>query len=297
MARVRIIFNPAAARTHPRSLEVASSILSGAGWEVEIVGTTHPDEAGKLAREGVDAGADVVAVNGGDGTIAQAIGGILGRDVPLAILPGGTGNQLARNLGIPWAPDRAARVIIHGCHRRIDVGEWRSGDTGACFAVACGAGFDAQIVRATTSVLKRRLKMTAYVTQGVVLAMSLQPTTFRLIVDGEVTKIDAATVLVANCARIIPPYRPLRAGISTDDGLLDVVTLNAAGLRESLSLWYTLACLREDPRRIRHLRGSEIRVESHTPVDVQRDGEVAGTTPFTARVLPGALEVLVPESM
>ena len=70
-----MIFNPAAARTHPRALEIPSSIFSGAGWGVEIVGTTHADEAAKLASEGVDAGVDVVAVNGGDGTIAQAIDG------------------------------------------------------------------------------------------------------------------------------------------------------------------------------------------------------------------------------
>lgn len=294
MPSVRVIFNPVASRSRLGLLEAVSSVLSGVGWHAEIVETTGPGDAGELARSGVDEGIDVIAVYGGDGTISQAMAGLVGQDVPLAILPGGGGNQLARNLGIPLRVGAAARVITQGQSRRIDIGERRSGTRTSHFAVACGAGFDAQIMGATSQGMKRRAKMVAYFAQGVGLSMKSRPTAFSLTVDGTVTELWATTVLVANCPRVFPPHMRLRPGIAMDDGILDIVALNASGPADTLRLWHTLAREQDDPRRIRHLRGREVQVESSDVLAAQCDGDVVGTTPFTARVLPGALEVLTP---
>lgn len=242
----------------------------------------------------MDDGFDVIAVYGGDGTISQAVPALVGQNVPLAILPGGGANQLARNLGIPFSVDAAARVITQGRSCRMDVGEHRSGSGISYFTVACGAGFDAQIMGATSQEMKRRARMGAYFVQGVWLSVKAQPAVFSLTVDGTLTELRATTVLVANCPRVFPPHMPLRPGVAMDDGILDIVALNASGPIDTLRLWYTLARQRDDAWRIRHLRGREVHVESSEVLGTQCDGDVVGTTPFTARVLPGALEVLTP---
>src|SRR3970282_191787 len=101
MPRVLLITNPAAARCDPDVVRVVCSVLERAGWEVDVVGTTRPGHAGELAAGAVRDGVDVVAVYGGDGTTMQAVQGVIGTEVPLALIPGGTGNLLAGNLRVP----------------------------------------------------------------------------------------------------------------------------------------------------------------------------------------------------
>lgn len=295
MGRVLLIFNPAAARTDSRAVRAVTRVYNDAGWEVDVVGTTRPHHAGELAREGVADGARAIAVYGGDGTVLQAAQGLMDSDVPLAILPGGTGNQLARNLGIPRAPARAARLLLAGHTRRIDVGRWTPGAGAArLFGVACGAGYDAEIMIATTRGMKRWLKTGAYLLQSLRSLRHLRPQPYRVTVDGVVSEGEAATVLIANCARIFPPYFPLRPTVRLDDGLLDVLALSADGLWQGLKVLRQLARNRPDPRHVRHLQGRVIRLETTPARAAQHDGEDGGRTPFTAEVLPGALRVFAP---
>jgi YegS/Rv2252/BmrU family lipid kinase len=295
VARVLLIFNPVAARTDARAVRAATRAFVRGGWDVEVVGTTRPGHAGDLAREGLADGATAVAVYGGDGTVLQAASGLAGTGVPLAILPGGTGNQLARNLGIPRDPAAAVRVMLAGAHRAVDIGRWTP-DRGPAqvFGVACGAGYDAEIMVSTTRGMKRWLKTGAYLLQSLRSLRHLIPMPYRVTVDGVVTEGEAATVLVANCARIFPPYFPLRPSVRLDDGLLDVVALTADGLLEALRVLRQLARDRPDPRKVRHIQGRVIRLETTPPRAAQHDGEDGGVTPFTAEVLPGALEVFTP---
>jgi diacylglycerol kinase family enzyme len=118
---------------------------------------------------------------------------------------------------------------------------------------------------------------------------------YRIAVDGAKFEVDAASVIVANCGEIIPPFLRLRPGILPDDGLLDVVVLNATGMIESaVVLWQLATGQTGDNGRVKHIRGQRVSVESDMPRPVELDGEPAGMTPFTAEVIKGGISVILP---
>ncbi|MGD2134971.1 MAG: diacylglycerol kinase family lipid kinase [Gemmatimonadales bacterium] len=294
MARVLLIFNPVAARTDPEVVTAVTRVFAGEGWHVDVAGTSQAGHAADLARRGVDDGMDLVAVYGGDGTTMQAVRGIVGRGVPVALIPGGTGNVLAGNLRLPRRPADAARVAVRGVTRRIDLGRVRRSHGERYFAVSCGAGFDAELMAGTTGELKRRWGMGAYFANAWSALRELTVVAHRVTVDGEPFESDAAMVLVANCGEIFPPWARLKPGIAPDDGYLDVIIANAAGLMESVDVvMRLLAAWEGEGERVRFLRGTHVIVETGEPRPVQLDGEPDGETPLEAEIVPGALDVVV----
>ena len=297
MARALVITNPAAARTQPKTVRDVRDVLRRSGWQVEVVATGGPGDARRLAAEGAVAGMDTVAVFGGDGTTMQAASALVGTEVVLGLIPGGTGNLLAGNLRIPVSPLRAAEVLVRGAARRLDLGRLDASGAHHYFAVACGAGFDARIMTETSGPLKQRWGMGAYVATTLRLINEVRSIRYRIRVDGVEYDANAALVLVANCAEVIPPILRFGDGVRPDDGLLDVVVLRADSLADGMhALWHFLRRAEGPDSRIGHVRGREIHVETDHPVPVQLDGDLGGATPFTATVVPGAIRVMVPET-
>lgn len=297
MTHVLLITNPVAARTDPRVIQSVCGVLTRAGWQVDVAGTTRPGEASELARQGINDGVDLIAVYGGDGTTMQAVRGLVGQTggaPPLGLIPGGTGNLLAGNLRLPRNPEKAAQVLVEGVVRRIDLGRVERSDGPHYFAVNCGAGFDAELMAATTDEAKRRWGVGAYVAQVVYKLGDIVSVPHRVTVDGAVLEAEAATVIIANCGEIIPPFLKLGENIEMDDGVLDVIVVHATDLVESVgALWRMISGFPESSTSVRYARGRHITVESVPDRPIQLDGEPAGCTPLTAQVLPGALEVLV----
>jgi YegS/Rv2252/BmrU family lipid kinase len=267
-------------------------VLAREGWEVDVVGTTRPGHAAELAAEGVRDGVDVVAVYGGDGTTMQAVNGMRGSEVPLAIIPGGTGNLLAGNLRLPRQPARAALAITRGRPRVVDLGKVQRDDGVHYFAVACGSGFDAELMASTTREAKRRWKMAAYVARAWGALGRVKSVPCRVTVDGVTLEGEAASIMVANCAEFIPPLVKFHPRVAIDDGVFDVVMLNAEGLLESLGVVLEWMAAGGRSGRVRYARGRVVSVDMEPAQPVQLDGEAAGTTPFTAELLPGALRIL-----
>ena len=298
MATALLITNPAAARTEPLAVNVVRDALRTAGWRTELVATGGPGDARRLAEYGVQEGVDLVAVFGGDGTTMQAAAALVGTPVALGVVPGGTGNLLAGNLRIPASPARAADVLLRGRTRRIDLGRMERPSGTHYFAVACGAGMDARVMAGTASEHKRRWGMAAYVATTLRLIGDVRSTPHHITVDGAEYDANAAMILVANCGEIFPPYVRLGAGITPDDGLLDVVVMRADSVAQSVRAVWQL--LRAGPDRpipkglVAYARGREITVRTATPEPVQLDGEPDGDTPFTATVVPGAIRVVAP---
>jgi diacylglycerol kinase (ATP) len=298
VARALVITNPAAARTQPKAVREVRDVLHRAGWLVEVVATGGPGDARRLAGEATGAGMDLVAVFGGDGTTMQAATALVGSDVALGLIPGGTGNLLAGNLRIPASPTRAAEILVRGISRQLDLGRLAgTTDDPHYFAVACGAGFDAQIMAETSSALKQRWGVGAYIATTLRLINNVRSHPYHIRVDGVEYEANAALVMVANCAEVLPPLLRFGDGVRPDDGLLDVVVLRADSLADGVqALWHFLRRADGPGSRIGHVRGREIHVETDAVVPVELDGDLSGVTPFTATVVPAALRVMVPEA-
>ena len=298
MTRALVITNPAAARTAPLAVNAVMSTLRAAGWEAEVLATGGPGDARKLAEYGVSEGVDVVAVFGGDGTTMQAAAGLVGTEVALGVIPGGTGNLLAGNLRIPASPARAAKVLVSARPKPFDLGRMERPGGPQYFAVACGAGYDARVMAGTLSKHKRRWGMAAYVATTLRLIPDIRSTLHAITIDGVEYEANAAMVLVANCGEVIPPLVRLGPGITPDDGMLDVVVMRANNFSQSVRAVWDL--LRITPGAlgegayVGYARGREVRVESDPVQPVQLDGEPGGETPFSASVIPGAIKVMVP---
>ncbi|HJP55805.1 MAG TPA: diacylglycerol kinase family protein [Gemmatimonadales bacterium] len=291
MARALLIANPAAARNRPLAVRAILETFRTAGWNTELAETSGPGDARVLAARGVEAGMDTVAVFGGDGTTMQAAAALVGTEVALGVIPGGTGNLLAGNLRIPLSPVRATQALLAGKARPFDLGRVEREDGIHYFAVACGAGYDARVMAATPAALKRRWKIAAYIATTFRLMGELRTSRHRISVDGAEFDAEAAMVLVANCGEVIPPFVRLKRGIRPDDGVLDVVVIRASNFRQSVrAVWHLL---REVPGGyVAWARGTDVRVVSDPVEPVQLDGEPGGTTPFQATVVPGAICIL-----
>jgi YegS/Rv2252/BmrU family lipid kinase len=293
---VLIITNPAAARTDEEAIRTVERTLRQGGWQADLLVTGGSGDARRFAEEGVRAGVDVVAVHGGDGTTMQAAAALVGTEVGLGVIPGGTGNLLAGNLRIPTHPRKSAEMLLGARPRPFDLGRMERADGVHYFAVACGAGFDARVMAETPSEGKRRWGMGAYVATTLRLLPEVRSTETRIVVDGLERRLRTTMILVANCGEVIPPLVRLRSGISPSDGLLDVIAVRADSIPESLlAVWDVL---REAPDAsaslVTHLRGREVTVEPGAGLPVQLDGEPGGVTPFTATVVPAAIRVMLP---
>lgn len=295
MRRALLIFNPAAARSEAEVLRAISRTLAAEGWDVEIAGTTRPGSAGELAQQAIEDGVDRIAVYGGDGTATDVFRGAVGHDVPVGLIPGGTGNLLAGNLRLPRDPVKAARVVAQGVPRRIDLGRVPREDGERYFAVACGTGVDAAVMAGATTKAKRRWGMGAYVAQTMRSLGDLKAVPHRITADRATIDTPATMVLVANCGEMMPPYVRIRDEVVLDDGVLDVVVVNAATVMQGLDvLWRALAGRVQSSPYVRFVRARQVTVETEQPRPMQLDGETAGVTPFTAKVMPAAIRILVP---
>jgi YegS/Rv2252/BmrU family lipid kinase len=298
MARAVLITNPAAARTTQAAVEAVRDQLRTAGWQLEVVATVGPGDARRLSEEAVRRGMELVVVQGGDGTTMQAAAALVGTDVALGLIPGGTGNLLAGNLRIPRSVLRAAGVLAKGLRRRIDLGKMMRDDGLHYFSVAAGTGMDARIMAETASDEKRRWGIGAYMATTLRILPEMRSVHFHITVDGVEYDANAAVILVANCGEVIPPFLKLGHGITPDDGWLDVVVIRGDGIVDTMrAVWHVLWDL--PPERaggsfIGYARGRVIRIESDVEQPVEMDGDAAGRTPFTAEVVPGAIQVVVP---
>jgi diacylglycerol kinase (ATP) len=292
--RAVIIANPAS-RRGKRLAERARRLLLGRSIECDLVFTEHPGHAAELARQ-LAGNYDIVFALGGDGTAMEVGGALAGTSTRVGILAGGTGNLLARALGIPLSVRRAIPALLEGGELQIDLGRFESGNT---FAIAAGVGIDAAMVAETPGWAKRRLGVLAYAIIGSWAAIRavLRRDFFhaRLVIDGTVEERDAAAVMIANFGAVLGNRITLGPAIRTDDGLLDICVFSPRNLFDALRICWRMirADFRSDPC-VSYLRGRDIRVET-TPVKPwQADGELMGRTPFNVRVEPLALRLLVP---
>lgn len=290
--RAAVIVNPAKADM-PDLRELVDNTLAAAGWSTPLWLETTPKDPGRgMAEAAVAAGVQLVVICGGDGTVMACLGALVGTDVPVALVPLGTGNLLARNLGVPTRFADALAVAVNGVDRRIDLG--RVGDQP--FAVMAGIGFDAAMMADATEDMKRFAGWPAYVASG--LRHLRDPVMrVRLRIDGgPPLRRPARTVLVGNVGRLQGGLE-LLPDAAVDDGLLDVVVVAPRTLRDWIRVgWRVLRRHRTQDRHLERFRGRSVLVEADRIVPRQMDGEVIDDgRSLDARIEPGALVVRAPQ--
>lgn len=289
---------------HPRKsggIEAATEQLARWAHDLgrsapHVVATTADSPGTEQARAAVAAGADLVLAWGGDGTVNAVAAGLAGTGVPLGILPAGTGNLLARNIGVPLGLRDAAKVALTGRDRAVDLLELGLGGRVTTCSVMAGIGLDAVLIDAPEN-LKNVIGPTAYVVNGV-RALGHRTTRFGVAIDGGRPHwYNAKSVLVVNVGGLVAGL-DVAPEAEVADGLLHVIVLP---LGTPLDLARTAGDLalrrpRHDRSR-RHFAGRSVVIVSRETQPRQVDGDVIEDgRRLEARVRPGALVVRVPGS-
>lgn len=287
--QIAVVYNPTA--LSDRAALGAQLERSGLHATVSWYETTRDEPGAKQTREAVANGADMVLVCGGDGTVADCAGELVGTGIAMALVPVGTGNLLARNLGIPLTVDGALRVAAAGRTVEVDVLE----AAGRRFLVLAGLGFDAEMIRHATDSAKSRLGWLAYVMAGVRAMRTTKQLTYRVrIDDGPATEHRGWAVLIGNVGRLQGGVRIL-PDADPHDGLLDVIVLAPRTWRDIPVLVGRILLRRPDAGRQAHvLQGRTVRIDVAEPTAVEFDGEHAGTcTTLAVSLAPGTVTVCV----
>jgi diacylglycerol kinase family enzyme len=332
--RLTVVYNPVKVDDLDAAKELVAKAAAQHGWEDPSWSETTAEETGeKQGREAVRAGSDVVASLGGDGTVRAVASALVGTDVALGLLPGGTGNLLARNLDLPVdSLEDAVGALLGGADRRIDVGLMRVSDRPIeprrshgthdggsqvdddeeVFLVMAGLGLDGQVMAGTNEKVKAVVGWVAYVLSGLRQVFSRG---FRVDVSskggagvigeqgdherdhdepsGSVSR-HARTVVIGNCGTLQGGLE-LMPDAKVDDGVLDAVVVAPNGAFGWLSVISDLVTRhRAGHRRLDRLRGREFTVTAGRPVEAEIDGDPIGEhLSLGIRILPESLVVRV----
>ncbi len=287
---VLLITNPAARRGRLYE-QRARDTLKAHGADFDVVVTSHVGHAAEVAVARAGNFAAVLTL-GGDGTAMEVIGALAHSGVPVGVLPGGTGNLIARSLHTPRRIERAIPALLTGDLAGVDLGFIP--ECGRYFAFTSGVGVDARLIDETDAGAKRRFGISAYVYTGMRVGLSRRPFRVRVLVDGKPFERDATSLMVANFGTVLDQLIVLGPGIRQDDGLLDLCVFSPATAAGAFRIAWWL--FRRDFRSQSELlfqKGREFSIECDPPQLYQADGEILGRTPYTVRVEPLAARLLV----
>lgn len=292
--RVFIVHNPVAGTSDPDNVRaVFQDRLASQGGSYEVHETSASDNVAEIVRQAEARGYDAIWAAGGDGTVSGVANGLINRPTPLGIVPIGTGNALARELGIPLDIQDACDLLVgENTGRRIDamkVGE-------AYYVLAVGVGISSLTMVETSREQKRRFGRIAYVWNGLRHVLAAAIWRFSIMVDDRPVRVRATEIAVTN-AQILG-VKPMGWGpdVSVDDGQVDLCHVRTASLTELLRSVAGLAL--SQPEAVPEIEcfpvRSYVQIHSRRRLPVQGDGEAIGHTPVRIDVVEGALNVLTP---
>ncbi len=300
---IRVIVNPASGRDEP-VLSVLNDVFSahGVDWDVRV--THRYGDAASFARAAIDEGVDLVAGYGGDGTQHEVANAVVraaretGRRVPMGILPGGTGNGYSREVGTPRTLREAAELLCTShAIRPVDVGRARATVDGEIreelFIQRLYLGMEPE--QQTSRKEKDRYGVLAYPITLLQRHDADRQHRYRVTVDGESLEVSGARLYVVNSGMTGSGLR-IMSGYAIDDGLLDCFVLDRATLATIASAGARFLDLQSSAASRYYRSARTISLEADPDQTAWADGEHIGRTPVTVDVLPGALEVVVPEA-
>lgn len=316
--RAALVYNPVKVDLEALKAAVTAEEQT-AGWaETLWIETTADDPGQGQAREAVDAGVDLVIAAGGDGTVRAVAEALHGSGIPLALLPSGTGNLLARNLELTLDDvPNALETAFRGSDRDIDLGLIRIRDesgsvTQHAYLVMAGLGLDAKMIAATDEDLKKRAGWIAYVKAIGQVLRDKNQLRIRFSLDGGPQRsVRAHTIMIGNCGSL-PANILLLPDAAVDDGEFDIVVLRPEGfigwvqiivkvfwengvLRRN-TVGRKLMGLTKEVRALNYLRGKELVLKLQRPEEIELDGDGFGTAvALKTWIDAGALTVRMPK--
>lgn len=289
---ILLIYNPVAGRRHKGFFADVLDGLVTHGCSLTIRETGWAGHAVDLAGSASGEDYDAVVVAGGDGTVNEVVNGLGPTAPPLGIIPLGTANVLAREIGLPARAAEVVAAIRGGPVLWAHLGETASAHDARVFVLMLGAGFDARVVAGVTPRLKRMLGKFAYVWRSVVEILRYKDARYRVIVDGRAWR--GASVVVANGRHYGGPYI-VAAAASLVAPRLDVCVFQRAGRRAAIGYSVSLLLGRMARHRdVVFLEGREIRIEGRPHEPVQADGDIIGRLPVTVTLSDRRLPLIVP---
>lgn len=281
-----VILNPAARSERAKRQRARLDEIAGGSV---ICATTRSGEAQDLARRAAQEGFEKIVAAGGDGTIHEVVNGIAGTDATLGLLPMGTMNVFATELGLPTNNlGHCWDIIERGRTRLIDL----PSANGQHFAQLAGIGLDAQAVKETSQVLKRSFGPVSYLIQAAQIAARTPP---RLCLESENASIDEGSFVLVGNGRLYGGPFPFFKQAVLDDGLLDVVVFKRLGYLEIIRYLQNVLFSSEiSAPEVEYFQTRRLRVSSDQEVPVELDGELVGSCPVEFRVEKQSLKVLAP---
>ena len=296
MKNVLVILNPiAGARKAANLASRLRRLFRGNGMEAEVFETARRGDAEAAVRRRCRE-FDAVIAAGGDGTINETAAGLYGAAVPLGIIPLGTGNVLAQELGIPLDIEEACRVAARGALRLLDIGvvRWEADGTQRTFLCMVGTGFDAAVAHTYKLVRGTSSRVHRYVPLILKRLCDFEFSPIQVTVDGVAVAESATSVIVGNTRAYGGPFVPTPCA-SPYDGVLDVCIFFCRNPRDLLHcLWGVHTGKHLEYPTVSYLRGREIRLASKADVHVQVDGDAVGLLPVTIFMVPSRLSLIAP---
>lgn len=291
LKHIHVIINPAAGQNEP-ILNVLSAVLQPADIKWDVFVTNAAGDARQYAQNAVAVGVDAVAVYGGDGTVAEAASGLIGSNMPLAILPGGTANAMAIELGIPATLADAATLLCDATHsiRLVDMG--MVGDK--TFLGHVAIGLEADMHETADRAMKDRLGFLAYPIAALQALTDRPVSRYTLTLDDEIVEMDVLDCMVTNLGSIGILGATIADNVSVSDGLLDVILIRKADIASLGELIGSVTGLTDKTKLLPHWQVRNASITADPPQKITADGELLGTTPVDIKVLPNAIRVIVP---
>ncbi len=288
--KICIIANPTAGQGRAEKVaRAAQDHFRQLGYSADLRFTTERGHGTVLSRETSESGYEVIIAVGGDGTLSEVINGMAGSRCKLGVIPGGTANDFAKEMGFAANLRSAITIITSGTTRRIDLG--RTG-SGKYFLNMAGVGFDATVIENIDLKLKQWLKDGAYIVAAVKALIPYKSPKLTIEVDGD--RHEGSFVVIGN-ARYYGGILSITARADNSDGYLDVCIFH--GTEKAALYKYLVGVVSRTHlsfKDVTYLRTREVRIASDRPTLIQADGDLVGELPMEFTIAPGILEVIVP---
>ena len=291
-----VILNPVAGQKDPEEVKaIFQKAEKNSQLEYALYETTGKEDLKQVVKSAIDQGFDCIVACGGDGTVSGVVDGLAGQEVPLAILPRGTANAFATELGISKKLEDAFQLIV-GPHQIKPVDLIQNGSR--YYLLECSVGFTSRAIASVSREEKNKLGWLPYIWKGIRNFIGVDDIRFNMTIDGENVVLKANEVSLFNTGQIGIIDEHLIKDIKLDDGRLDLYVV------QSRSFWGLLAILYyrliSSPKQAPHIKYWQVKhsveINSKPVIKFQADGDLMGNTPIKLKLANEALRVIVPEA-